>query len=70
MINPAYHQFLIDENRAMRDLLRKLYQERQDMQCELLDLRSLVDWHEQQESLSLKRFGALAHKSTHINALS
>lgn len=67
-INPAYHQFLLDENKAMRDLLRKLYQERQWMQCELLDLRSLVTWHEQQEARSLKVSGALAHKSTTVNA--
>lgn len=66
-INPAYHQFLLDENKAMRDLLRKLYQERQWMQCELLDLRSLVTWHEQQEARSLKVSGALAHKSTTVN---
>ena len=66
-INPAYHQFLIDENKAMRDLLRKLYQERQWMQCELLDLRSLVTWHEQQKARSLKVSGALAHKSTSVN---
>ena len=67
MINPAYHQFLVDENRAMRDLLRKLYQERQWMQCELLDLRSLLQWHEQQEARSLKVSGVLAHKSTSVN---
>jgi hypothetical protein len=63
MINPAYHQFLVDENRAMRDLLRKLYEERQHMQCELLDLRSLVTWHEQQEALPFRGFGAVPHQS-------
>ena len=66
-INPAYYKFLLDENRAMRDLLRKLYQERQWMQCELLDLRSLVTWHEQQEARSLKVSGALGDQSKLIN---
>lgn len=66
-INPAYHQFLVDENKAMRDLLRKLYAERQHMQCELLDLRGLLLWHEQQEARSLKVSGVLAHKSTVVN---
>jgi hypothetical protein len=67
MINPAYHQFLIDENRSMRDLLRKLYKERQWMECELLDLRSLLRFHEQQEARSLKVSGVLAHQSTTTN---
>ena len=66
-INPAYYKFLLDENRAMRDLLRKLYEERQHMQCELLDLRDLLRFHEQQEAHALKVSGALAHKSISIN---
>jgi hypothetical protein len=67
MINPAYHQFLIDENRSMRDLLRKLYKERQWLESELLDLRGLLQFYEQQEARSLKVSGALAHKSTTTN---
>lgn len=67
MINPAFHQFLLDENRAMRDLLRKLYEERQHMQCELLDLRDLLRWHEQQEARSSRVFPATTHTSTLIN---
>jgi len=63
-INPAYHQFLVDENKAMRDLLRKLYEERQHMQCELLDLRDLLRWHEQQEARPFRGSGVLPHKST------
>lgn len=62
-INPAYHQFLRDENRAMRDLLRKLYEERQHLQCELLDLRDLLRFYEQQEALPFRGFGRLPHKS-------
>ena len=66
-INPAYHQFLVDENRSMRDLLRKLYKERQWLESELLDLRGLLQFYEQQEARSLKVSGVLAHKSTSIN---
>lgn len=62
-INAAYHKFLQDENRAMRDLLRKLYQERQWMQCELLDLRDSLRSLERQEALSFKGSGVLTHKS-------
>jgi len=66
-INPAYHQFLVDENKAMRELLRNLYKERQWMQCELLDLRDLLRFYEQQEARSLRVSGVLAHKSTSTN---
>ena len=56
-------QFLVDENKAMRDLLRNLYKERQWMQCELLDLRDLLRFYEQQEALPFRGFGRLPHKS-------
>ena len=67
MINPAYHKFVLDENKAMRDLLRKLYKERQWLECELLDLRSSLQSFEQREARSLRGYGELPHKSTSVN---
>ena len=67
MINRAFHQFLLDENKAMRVLLRKLYEERQHMQCELLDLRDTLKDYEQREALSFKGFGAARRKDSFIH---
>lgn len=67
MINAAYHQFLIDENKAMRDLLRKLYAERQWFECELLDLRDSLRFYEQQEARSLRGFPRSIHQSSNNN---
>lgn len=56
MINPAFHKFLLDENKAMRDLLRKLYEERQSLLSELLDVRGSLSDLEQQEARSRRVF--------------
>lgn len=56
MINPAFHKFLLDENKAMRDLLRNLYAERQSLLSELLDLRGSLSVLEQQEARSRRVF--------------
>ena len=67
MINPAFHQFLLDENKALRVLLRKLYEERQHMQCELLDLRDILKDYEYQEARSFRGFGAARNKDRLIH---
>ena len=51
----------------MRVLLRKLYEERQHMQCELLDLRDTLKDYEQREALSFKGFGAARRKDSLIH---
>ena len=66
-ISPAHHQFLIDENKSMRELLRKLYEERQYMRWQIIDLRGLVEFYEQKEAHALKVSGALGDQSKLIN---
>jgi hypothetical protein len=68
MINQAYHQFLLDENRSLRQVLLKQLKERQHIDSELQDIRDQLRWHEQQEALAFRGIGALAHQSKHMNA--
>jgi hypothetical protein len=62
MVNPAYHKFVQDENRMLRERLLSLIKENEDLQCELLDIRDLLTWHEQ-KALPFKGFGAVVHQS-------
>ena len=43
MINAAYHKFVLDENRILRDWLKELMQERDSLKAELLDVRDEID---------------------------
>jgi hypothetical protein len=42
LVNPAYHQFLVDENRMLRNRLLDLQKERHQLEDELFDLRIVL----------------------------
>ena len=43
MINAAYHQFVLDENKFLRNWVRELIQERDSLKADLTDLRDDID---------------------------